>query len=318
MRKTDNKPAFLALTTDSASEDAVLQAQHAFLRYLWLEPKNSSARTFGNLCFRPKGSTRMLDQFIPLDADLDIKRLLKRYDRDRYDQYFSPNLYAQRQRKMANVRRTRLGWCDVDDADPFAFAPTPSFVWQTSPGRTQALWLWDQHYSPERAAAYSKALTYRHGGDKGGSASNKLLRLPGSFNHKPGYAKPFIPLLWFDPRPITARPHLLTERDGSQAVGHIALHTNPQAHDRLKVWKKYRNKLNVFASCLLRHNQILVSDRSKQVFTMVVGLHEAGATTDEIASVLWTSPYFHEKNGNDRDALETEISRIVAKAGDKK
>ena len=35
-----------------------------------------------------------------------------------------------------------FGWCDVDEADPFAFNPEPSIVWQTSPGRTQALWCW--------------------------------------------------------------------------------------------------------------------------------------------------------------------------------
>lgn len=46
---------------------------------------------------------------------------------------------------------------------------------------------------------------------------------------------------------------------------------------------------------------------------MVAGLHEAGATLDEIASVVWGSPYFRDKYGEDRNALETEVSRIIAK-----
>ncbi len=48
---------------------------------------------------------------------------------------------------------------------------------------------------------------------------------------------------------------------------------------------------------------------------MVAGLHEAGATLDEIASVIWSSPYFREKYGDNQNALETEISRIIAKLG---
>ena len=48
---------------------------------------------------------------------------------------------------------------------------------------------------------------------------------------------------------------------------------------------------------------------------MVAGLHEAGATLDEIASVIWSSPYFRDKHGDDLNALETEISRIIARVG---
>lgn len=48
---------------------------------------------------------------------------------------------------------------------------------------------------------------------------------------------------------------------------------------------------------------------------MVAGLREAGATLDEIASVIWSSPYFRDKYGDDVNALETEVSRIISKMG---
>lgn len=48
---------------------------------------------------------------------------------------------------------------------------------------------------------------------------------------------------------------------------------------------------------------------------MVAGLSEAGATLDEIASVIWSSPYFRDKYGEDLNALETEVSRIIARVG---
>jgi len=48
---------------------------------------------------------------------------------------------------------------------------------------------------------------------------------------------------------------------------------------------------------------------------MVTELFEAGATLDEIASVIWDSPYFLDKYGQNRKALERQISNIVNKIG---
>jgi hypothetical protein len=313
MEKHRKRTEFPALRAEGASEQAVLQDQYDFLCDLWYDAAMAGPDVFGNLCFRQKGSPKMLDRFVPLIEEINIPALLKRYDRHRYDQYFSPNVYARPSRKLTCVHMTSLGWCDVDEADPFAFDPKPSLVWETSPGRTQALWLWDRPHMPAQASAYSKALAYRHGGDKGGSAANKLLRLPGSFNHKPEYGKPFIPLVHFDPTPIAARPRLLVDQDGSHGAHASVLDMNPDAHERLAILKKYRFKLDTSTRHLIRHDSVQATDRSNRIFAMVAGLHQAGATLDEIASVVWSSPYFRDKYGEDRNALETEVSRIIAK-----
>lgn len=54
-------------------------------------------------------------------------------------------------------------------------------------------------------------------------------------------------------------------------------------------------------------------DRSSCIHLMIACLHEAGASRDEIASVLWDSPYFFEKHGRDIGKLNDEISRVVGK-----
>ena len=54
-------------------------------------------------------------------------------------------------------------------------------------------------------------------------------------------------------------------------------------------------------------------DRSKQVYHMIAGLYEAGATLDEIAVCLWPNPYFVSKYGQDEDKLAEEIERITGK-----
>lgn len=48
---------------------------------------------------------------------------------------------------------------------------------------------------------------------------------------------------------------------------------------------------------------------------MVTELDGAGATLDEIASVVWDSPYFRDKYGDDRNALERQVSNIISKIG---
>ena len=315
MKQLGEMTAFPALLNEGSSERAIIRDQIDFLRFVWDMPAMQGRKLFGNLCFRRKGSSAMTDKFIVLQEDAEIEALLWRYGRHRYDQYFSPNLYKQKRRMLNYVCNTSLGWCDVDEADPFAFFPKPSVVWQTSPGRTQALWFWDQLYKPTRASAFSKALAYRHGGDRGGSAANKLLRLPGSLNHKPGYGQPFISLLHFDPRPVTARPRLLTGNDGNREADAQILDMNPHAHDASTVFKKYRLKLDPSTRHLIRHKRVQAPDRSGRIYAVIAGLYEAGATLDEIASVIWASPYFRDKYGEDIRALNTEVSRITLKIG---
>ena len=303
---------FPSLWGDGASDRAVIRDQIDFLTTLW-EPQNRvSQDLFGAFCFKRRGSTKMVQEFEWLNEDVRIGRLLRKYDRHKWDQYFSPNVYTRPKRLVKCVHLCRLGWCDIDKGDPSSFDPLPSVVWETSPGNTQALWFWDRPHTPKRASDFSRALTYRHGGDPGGSAPNKLLRVPGSLNHKPAYAKPFIPLRHYDTRLIFQRPELLPDQHRGIGRQIETSDMKPHAYDSLAVLKKYRSKLSASTRTPIRHKRVMAQDRSGRIFSMVAGLHEAGATLDEIASVIWSSPYFRDKHGEDQNALETEISRIIA------
>lgn len=302
---------FPSLWEHGASDRAVIRDQVDFLITLWDPQFRVSPDLFGAFCFKRRGSSKMVQEFERLNQKVKIGRLLSNYDRHNWDQYFSPNVYTRPKRLVKCVHLCHLGWCDIDKGDPSSFVPLPSVVWETSPGNTQALWFWDRKHTPRRASAFSKALTYRHGGDKGGSAPNKLLRLPGSFNHKPAYAKPFIPLQHYDTRPIFKRPELLPYQDRGIGRPIETSGMNPHAHDRLAVLKKYRSKLAASTRSSIRHKRVIAQDRSGRVFAMVAGLHEAGATLDEIASVIWSSVYFRDKHGDDIGKLNEEIARII-------
>lgn len=101
MEKYKYRTEFLALMGEGAPKHEMIQDQYDFLCDLWHNPGNSGSSIFGNLCFRRKGSTKMIDKFFPLFGEVDFDRILQRFDRHRIDQYFSPNVYSRPIRKAA-------------------------------------------------------------------------------------------------------------------------------------------------------------------------------------------------------------------------
>lgn len=315
MTKNKHPDEYLHLFGDLDDDAATVKAQERFLRQFWDGITMADYPSFGILAFRNRRTKKFIERPVQVTGLATSNGLLTRYNRWDWDQYFCPNMFFEPNRKKQFARETRLAWCDVDEADPFGFLLSPSVVWETSPGRYQALWVWDAKLKPEVGEAHSRALAYRHGADKNGWPINKLLRIPGSINHKDGYGEPFIPLLHFDLTPIEARPSPFTIAGRSYSAKPLGLDFDHKAFKRADVLKKYRRDIDPKARSLIRHKGVFEKDRSDQIFHMVVGLHEVGATIDEIASVIWDSPYFQNKYPDDLNALHAELSRILSKIG---
>lgn len=243
-----------------------------------------------------------------------VNKFLKTHSRWDYNLYFCPNPFSKPRRQKAFALPSRLGWCDMDGSDPNAYRPVANHLWETSPKRYQGLWLWDARHDIKEAEGFSQALADRHGGDSGWTIT-KMLRIPGSLNHKPQYDEPFVRMVSQNWGKVTERPIQTSTNARRHEAEPPTLDMNPDAHDRLAVLNKYRSKLGDSARSVMRHDRVIANDRSRWIFVMVADLHEVGASIDEIASVVWTSPYFREKYGDNRNALETEVSRIIAKTG---
>jgi len=84
-----------------------------------------------------------------------------------------------------NVSVTPFVWADLDTCPPDHLKLAPSFLWETSPCRHQALWRVDD-LQPAEANLASQAIAAAHKADgcdtHGGLA--KMLRLPGTANFK--------------------------------------------------------------------------------------------------------------------------------------
>lgn len=291
-------------------EAEIIKEQIAFLLKIW-KRRNSFCFLSTKCC----ATGQWVDHPINLRFGFhDAIRVLKNHSRWKFDIYFSPNQFSAPKRVKANALNTCWGWCDIDDADPTKFEPKFSCLWRTSPGRHQALWRWNKYEPTEMAEAYSRALAYRFGADRNGWTVTKVLRLPFTINHKRNYNLPKVQLLYCDGQSISERPLLLQSRILKKKIhsGH-SMRISWDQHKLNDVINKFRRKLHPRAIVLMRNKRVYENNRSKCIFEIVAGLHQAGASRDQIASCLWDNPYFLEKHGKNATRLVAEISRITTK-----
>jgi hypothetical protein len=300
------------LTTGKAGR-AATEASILFLMDLWVyEP---DACTFiGTRC-----GERWQDHVIRgEDRAAQISKILEDRSSDRFDIYFCPNAFSQPNRRAALALPSRYAWCDIDDADPAGYHPQPNILWETSPGRFQGIWIWRESAEGKLAEQYSRTIVYKDGGDKSGWSITKMLRVPGTINHKAGYDRPVVTLRSFYaacqklPKSISdiepSRRGWAT-RDGSEPFDEI----DPFKHDPNDVIGKYRKRMSPFPRSLLIAGWVIYPDKSNALYAVITELVRLAATNNEIASVLRENPHFTHRDGMTLKALCADILRIRAK-----
>lgn len=292
------------LTTGKASR-AATEAAIRFLVDLWdYEPR---AYTF----IGTRRGERWQDHAIRGDRGEKLAAIIAANPADRFDIYFCPNAFVEPYRRSALALPSRCAWCDIDDADPDAYDPQPNILCETSPGRFQGIWLWRDVSPGDIAEQVSRNIWAKDGGDKGGWSVTKMLRLPGTINHKPQYRKPVVTLQVYDPRPQKLPRSILGVSTPISATG--AGEIEIAGLDPFKIMRRYRRKMGLQAGTLMTATRVMRPDRSGAVYLIVVGMIEAGAEDSEIATVLLVNPYFNSKWGADLAKAEDQIFRIRAR-----
>jgi len=90
-------------------------------------------------------------------------------------------------RVKENIKICTVAWADLDSCHPDKMLIRPSVVVESSPGRFQALWLFDEPQEPDPAEDVSRRIAYHHigdGADKSGWDLTQLLRFPYTRNFK--------------------------------------------------------------------------------------------------------------------------------------
>lgn len=110
--------------------------------------------------------------------------------RSNVDWYFTPAVSTGGDRKKDSYGAQKVLWADCDDGyDVVALKKlSPSFMWETSPGHCQAVWLMDEYISPDEfsSSGLMGLLVDVLNADKSGVDVGQLLRIPGTNHHKKG------------------------------------------------------------------------------------------------------------------------------------
>ena len=143
----------------------------------------------------------------------------------------------------------------------------------------------------------------RFGGDIGSTYPVSLLRIPHTINHHDEKRAP-VEVVWFDDLFTTS-----TEGAQSKASVRQRKTPNPFQHGRYTVAENYRDRLSPHCYELMLHRRERRDDAPQCVTRVVRALKKAGASTDEIAGVVWRSPYFISRYGQTREKL-ADVLRV--------
>lgn len=101
--------------------------------------------------------------------------------------WFCPHLFGSRRRRKESVTYTPCSWSDLDTCEPEALYIAPTITIESSPGRYQALWMYETAPDPDEAENVSQRIAYAHaedGADRSGWDLTQLLRMPYTYNYK--------------------------------------------------------------------------------------------------------------------------------------
>lgn len=298
-------PRYRALTTGETSR-AAISAGIEFVDDLW----KYGADVFTFIATR--AGKRWQDHAIQgPDRASQVEQILAAHSADKFDIYFCPYPFSTNRRLREYALPNCYAHCDIDLTDPGGYDPQPNILWETSPGRFQGLWKWRTVADAEQSERYSHAIVTKDGGDKGGWSTTKMLRLPGTINHKPAYDRPVVTLRKFDKRP-QALPEPI-KKLARQRLKFVPISQIGSGDDAATIMKRYRRKMGLLAGSLMTASSVLYTDRSVAVFKIVSGLIRAGAPDSDIVTVLLVNPYFLAKWGPDFARAEREVEVIRAR-----
>jgi len=292
------KPLARKRANDQSSSAAI-----EFLCRIWGGYSDEEFKSVSTKC---KVSGDWRDHFLSGECRKGLIKLFRKFPFDKYDVYFCPNSFSGERRKSHLAYQTRYSWSDVDDTDPEKFKPKPNVLWESSAGRYQALWIWEEYADPKEAEQYTKNLWNRYGGDKGAWSITKVLRVPGTTNHKPDRDGDYVRLLHFDPQP-QRMPKKIADLSGLRAKTETSGEIDPFAYDPQTVMRKYRLRMGSSAGTLMTATKAAQNDRSGKLFCIAAKLWELGASDNEVACVLRVNPNFTEKWGENLAELERQV-----------
>lgn len=256
----------------------------------------------------------------PCDGGI-IEERVRSCVEDGEDLYFSAAMFNRRGRDIRTVLSSGWLWADLDEVDAGAVARQgllPSLVWQSSPGRFQALWRLDRRLRPEVQSRLNRRLSYTIGADRGGWDSTQVLRIPGTRNFKyeggptvevvlandkvwhPG--KMWRVLKRLDPSYDSRRVVMPGDEPAAIAGGMERGAASPPLPARVQ------RLLSV------SEGDVVKGERSHRRWELECALIEAGLSVEQVADKIYTTPW-NSWGTKGRARLEREAAKAYLHVG---
>lgn len=155
-----------------------------FLKLLFDGGEGYFCIAYGTKDRNPKGFREEFFSF-PDDIPQALDLINKVYQS--HNVWFCPHLFDKRKRRKESVSYTPCAWSDLDTCPPEALVVEPTILIESSPGRYQGLWVFEQLIDPDEAENLSQRIAYHHadeGADRSGWDLTQLLRMPYTYNYK--------------------------------------------------------------------------------------------------------------------------------------
>lgn len=229
--------------------------------------------------------------------------------------YFCPQLLDKRRRKKDNVGLCPTAWADLDTCEPERLLVEPTILIESSPGRFQALWRFDEPQPSYVAEDVSKRIAYYHGSDgadRSGWDLTQMLRLPFTPNLKYS-GKPTVKL-------IDANRALYTEADFEEypEVKHAEFLKVPMPKPEdlpgssQEIFDKHRATL--IPTAITVWGQEPEGTWSETLWKLQMMLFECGLTREEVFVVASESKCNkYARDGKDPTFLWVEVCRASVK-----
>lgn len=253
------------------------------------------------------------DRMFEWPADRDrILAFIDKAKTSSKDTYFAPAVFSSRSRSSKAVTTLHTLWADLDEVPPDTIPRqfTPTAIWESSPGRYQALWKLKRPLNVAEQQQLNQRLTYAIGADKGGWDITQVLRIPGTRNHKYESA-PKVKLLHLNGHRIDAKSALEDlpeiQLNSDEAVG---------LPDVKEVIAERRSLFNTRIRQLIRSKHAPVGERSDRLWELECLLAERGLAASEIASVCQATVWNKFRGRHDEvRRLLTEADKAIGHAG---
>lgn len=223
--------------------------------------------------------------------------------RDKYDLYICFTPVKDGKRIKPNAQDSFVIAQDIDGA-PIPEDLTPSYYWQTSPGKYQGVWILDNAVNPQEHEIICRKLIKKYNFDPCGSDIVHFYRIPSTRNHK--YASTF------NVSGMQGKGTVYRKRDIMKRLEDVDITTSVVTNNEPIEYKEFDlDELLLDYSVKQKFYNILGSDRSEWAWNIESKMFINGASKEEVKFVLLNAPDAMVKFTE--NTVDAEVNRVFAK-----